>query len=102
MHIPGAYNLSMHLPIIVGTVPFRRPVPLYMPPQFPILLSVATRDADLLPNISSLPDNSYPSQGNHASEPPPPYQENSSGSEFQFESFKILFEISFQKVYLTS
>lgn len=25
LHIPGAYNLSMHLPIIVGTVPYRRP-----------------------------------------------------------------------------
>ena len=24
LHIPGAYNLTMHLPIIIGTVPYRR------------------------------------------------------------------------------
>ena len=24
LHIPGAYNLTLHLPIIVGTVPYRR------------------------------------------------------------------------------
>ncbi|XP_060581680.1 arrestin domain-containing protein 3-like [Ruditapes philippinarum] len=26
LHIPGAYNLTMHLPIMIGTVPFRRGV----------------------------------------------------------------------------
>ncbi|KAK3583525.1 hypothetical protein CHS0354_026108 [Potamilus streckersoni] len=24
LHIPGAYNLTMHLPIVVGTIPYRR------------------------------------------------------------------------------
>jgi hypothetical protein len=24
LHIPGAYNLSMHLPVVIGTVPHRR------------------------------------------------------------------------------
>lgn len=24
LHIPGAYNLTLHLPVIVGTVPYRR------------------------------------------------------------------------------
>ncbi|CAH1797054.1 unnamed protein product [Owenia fusiformis] len=24
LHIPGAYNLALHLPIVIGTVPFRR------------------------------------------------------------------------------
>ena len=24
LHIPGAYNLSMHLPVVIGTVPYRR------------------------------------------------------------------------------
>ncbi|XP_046582154.1 arrestin domain-containing protein 3-like isoform X2 [Haliotis rubra] len=24
LHIPGAYNLTMHLPIVIGTVPYRR------------------------------------------------------------------------------
>ena len=24
LHIPGAYNLSLHLPVVIGTVPYRR------------------------------------------------------------------------------
>ena len=24
LHIPGAYNLTLHLPVIIGTVPYRR------------------------------------------------------------------------------
>ena len=24
LHIPGAYNLTLHLPIVIGTVPFRQ------------------------------------------------------------------------------
>ncbi|PVD20087.1 hypothetical protein C0Q70_20581 [Pomacea canaliculata] len=27
LHIPGAYNLSLHLPVIIGTVPYRRAHP---------------------------------------------------------------------------
>ncbi|XP_041371561.1 arrestin domain-containing protein 3-like [Gigantopelta aegis] len=27
VHIPGAYNLTMHLPIVIGTVPYRRAQP---------------------------------------------------------------------------
>ena len=30
LHIPGAYNLSMHLPVVIGTVPFRRISPYLM------------------------------------------------------------------------
>ena len=40
LHIPGAYNLSLHLPVVIGTVPHRRmsygfPQPRFFPePQF--------------------------------------------------------------------
>ena len=30
LHIPGAYNLSMHLPVVIGTVPYRRLSPAYL------------------------------------------------------------------------
>ena len=32
LHIPGSYNLSMHLPIVIGTVPYRR-IPGYLLPS---------------------------------------------------------------------
>lgn len=34
LHIPGAYNLTMHLPITIGTVPFRRGVFNFADPNF--------------------------------------------------------------------
>ncbi|XP_060063713.1 arrestin domain-containing protein 3-like [Ylistrum balloti] len=34
LHIPGAYNLTMHLPIVIGTVPFRRGTFRFPEPHF--------------------------------------------------------------------
>ncbi|XP_064653310.1 arrestin domain-containing protein 3-like isoform X2 [Lineus longissimus] len=57
LHIPGAYNLSLHLPIVIGTVAFRRISPHIM--TDPMVL----RDA----NISYF--------GNQLLPAPPPYRE---------------------------
>jgi len=55
LHIPGSSNLSMHLPIVVGTVPYRR---------IPFLLPSARSPNEGFSGIQYLPV------------VPPPYREN--------------------------
>jgi len=57
LHIPNSYNLSMNLPIVVGTVPYRR---------IPFLLTPTSRH---------LPTGSYGMQYLPVVVPPP-YREN--------------------------
>jgi len=57
LHIPGAYNLSMHLPVVVGTVPYRR-----LP--FPVTPATRCAAGPLLPVIP-------PPYREHCTPPPP-------------------------------
>ena len=60
LHIPGSYNLSMHLPVVIGTVPFRR---------LPGYLRQCQESASDLFNTAALP---APPPYRQTATPPPP------------------------------
>ena len=64
LHIPCAYNLSMHLPIVIGTVPFRRANYLIQNPRAP--------QAFDRPGLSYVP--APPPPYSQTSAPPPPFE----------------------------
>lgn len=62
LHIPGAYNLSMHLPVVIGTVPFRR---------LPYLSARALQEALDYTGYLTGPHNPPPYR--ESGTPPPPF-----------------------------
>ncbi|XP_064608771.1 arrestin domain-containing protein 3-like [Liolophura sinensis] len=73
LHIPGAYNLTMHLPVVIGTVPYRRARPYRFTEsrfyrEHTSLLPQSSLDMDFLPLPSPPPYREMVT-------PPPPFDD---------------------------
>ncbi|XP_023932175.1 arrestin domain-containing protein 3-like [Lingula anatina] len=78
LHIPGAYNLSVHLPIVIGTVPYRRFSPYMVSyPRVIEEVGVSYFDSRMLPVPPPYREMSPPLP---AIEAPPTYAETYSGA----------------------